>query len=80
MNDLNVAVADKSKFALRKAREMGVKETYSDYKKLLQKANVDAVVITLPNFLHKKSTCLSAEENVDIFIEKLLECFSITSS
>jgi len=85
IRNLKVVVADKSKSALRKAREIGVKETYEDYKELLQKASVDGVVITLPNFLHKESACLAAENGVDVFVEKPLartseECQSILQS
>ncbi|MGD8506731.1 MAG: Gfo/Idh/MocA family oxidoreductase [Candidatus Bathyarchaeota archaeon] len=85
MKKLEVAVADKSKSALRKAREMGVKETYRDYKELFKKANLDAVIITLPNFIHKESACLAAEEGLDIFVEKPLartakECEKVVQS
>jgi len=64
---------------------MGVREIYADYKELLQKACVDAAVITLPNFLHMESACLAAERGVDIFVEKPLartaeECQSIVQS
>jgi len=85
MKNLNVAVADKSKSALHRAREVGVKEIYKDYEELLQKARVDAVVVALPNFLHQESACLAAENGVDIFVEKPLartseECRGIMQS
>lgn len=85
MKDVEVAIADTSKLALLKAKKMGIKELYRDYQELLQKAKVDAVMITLPNFLHKESACLAAEKGFDIFVEKPLartakECESIVQS
>jgi len=85
MRDLKVTVADQSKFALLRAKQMGIKEVYTDYQDLLQKADIDAVVITLPNFLHEASACLAAEKGLDIFVEKPLgrtveECVSIVRS
>jgi predicted dehydrogenase len=85
IKNVELAVADTSKSALLRAKEMGVKEVYADYLELLQKANVDAVVITLPNFLHVESSCLAAEKGVDIFVEKPLgrtagECRTIVEA
>lgn len=72
MRNVRVAVADTSKSALLKAKRMGIKELYNDFHELLQKANADAVVITLPNFLHTETACLAAEKSLDIFVEKPL--------
>ncbi len=72
MKDVQVAVADSSENALKGAREIGVAETYKDYKELLQTANADAVVISLPNFIHDESACLAAEKGIHIFVEKPL--------
>jgi predicted dehydrogenase len=85
MKDVKVTVADTSKSALRKAKDIGIKEVYSNYLELIQKGNVDAVVVTLPNFLHVESSCLAAESGLDVFVEKPLgrtaeECKSITQS
>jgi predicted dehydrogenase len=67
-----IAVADKSKKGLAEAKARGVKQIYKDYKELLDKASIDAVIISLPNFLHEESICLAAERGLDIFVEKPL--------
>lgn len=72
IKNIDVAVADKSKLALSKAKKLGVKVVYLDYKEMLEKEHLDAVVITLPNDLHKESVIFSAEKGVDIFVEKPL--------
>lgn len=66
-----VAVADKSKLALKKAKSYGVNNLYKDYRELINKSkNIDAAIISLPNFLHYSSTKLALEKGLDIFIEK----------
>jgi len=85
MRDVEVAVADTSKLALVKAKRLGIKEVYTDYEKLLQKTDIDAVLITLPTFLHKERACSAAEKGFHIFIEKPLartaeECQTILHS
>jgi predicted dehydrogenase len=70
---LNVeAVADTSKHALAYATKLGVKKTYADYKDLIKDSNVDAVIVTLPNFLHTECATLAAEADKDILLEKPL--------
>jgi len=66
-----VATADSSKRALEKAKLVGVKNLYTDYHDLLNdSAGVDAVVISLPNFLHFESIELALEAGLDVFVEK----------
>jgi len=67
-----VAVSDASKSRLQKASAMGIKGLYNDYKDLIESADVDAVVIALPNFVHAESICAAAEAGKDIFVEKPL--------
>jgi predicted dehydrogenase len=68
-----VAAADKSKMALKKAESFGVKNLFTDYRELLDgSCKVDAVVISLPNFLHLESVRLALENGVDVFVEKPL--------
>ncbi len=66
-----VGVADMSKKRLQNAKEIGIKEVFSDYKELL-KTNLDAVIISLPNFNHSESVELSLESGANVFIEKPL--------
>lgn len=85
MKDVEVAVADTSSGAQLKAKKMGIKEVYGDYRELIQKPTLNAVIITLPNFLHEESVGLAAEEGLDVFVEKPLgrtvqECQNIIQS
>lgn len=87
MDDVKVlSVADKSKRSLKKAESLGVENTHEDFRDLIDKesSKLDAVVISLPNFLHFDSIKLSLEAGLDIFIEKPLapsleECQNIVS-
>lgn len=66
-----VAVADSSKKALNKAKAAGVDRLYRDYHELLNHASdIDAVVISLPNFLHFECIQLALENGLDVFAEK----------
>jgi myo-inositol 2-dehydrogenase/D-chiro-inositol 1-dehydrogenase len=70
MKNVETTVASASELALLKAKKLGVKKVYSNYKDLLSNENLDAVIIALPNFLHKESARMAAEKGLDIFIEK----------
>jgi len=68
-----VAAADASKKALAKAKSLGVKMLYKDYHELLRNySDVDAVVISLPNFMHLESIQLALEAGLNVFAEKPL--------
>lgn len=66
------AVADASEKNLRWARSRGIDRSYNDFSELIEKENVDAVIITLPHFLHVRSGILAAENGIDVFMEKPL--------
>jgi predicted dehydrogenase len=66
-----VAVADKSDRNRKWAERYHVK-TYDDYTKLINLEKLDAVIISLPNFLKKESVSYAAENNLDIFLDKPL--------
>ena len=72
IEDVNVvAAADTSKKALQKARSFGIRNLYTDYRELFDKfKDLDAVVISLPNFLHFDSIKLALEAGMDVFTEK----------
>jgi len=74
MDDVTVAaVADASKKALKKAESLGVKDIYTDYHDLLNNSSdIDAVVISLPNFMHFESIQLALESGLNVFAEKPL--------
>jgi predicted dehydrogenase len=66
-----VAAADSSKRALKKAKSAGVNRLYTDYHDLLNhSSNIDAVIVSLPNFLHFESIRLALEDGLNVFTEK----------
>jgi predicted dehydrogenase len=67
-----VAAADVSKKALRYAKKRGVKNVYDSYEELLKSDEIDAVVVSLPNFLHLDGAEKAAEAGKDILLEKPL--------
>lgn len=66
------AVADVSKQALKVARKLGIPNTYENYLELLNKSNVDAVIIALPTHLHAESAKAAAECHKHVLLEKPL--------
>jgi predicted dehydrogenase len=66
-----VAGADKSEKNRNYAERFHVK-TYDDYSKLIDIEDLDAVVISLPNFLKKEGVFNAAEKGLDIFLDKPL--------
>ncbi len=64
-----VAGADKSEKSRRYAERYHVK-TYDDYTKLIDNEDLDAVIISLPNFLKKEGVFYAAEKGLDIFLDK----------
>ncbi|MCW3996523.1 MAG: Gfo/Idh/MocA family oxidoreductase [Candidatus Bathyarchaeota archaeon] len=64
-----IAGADKSEKNRRFAERFHVK-TYDDYTKLIESEALDAVVISLPNFLKKESVFHAAEKGLNIFLDK----------
>jgi predicted dehydrogenase len=73
LEDANVvAVSDVSKKVLNLAEKMGVKKTFTDYRLLLKEQDIDAVIISLPTYLHTTCAISAAEEKKHIFLEKPL--------
>lgn len=66
-----VAAADKSEKNQRFAKEHHLK-TYNDYAEMIDAEKLDAVIISVPNFLKKESVSYAAENNLDIFLDKPL--------
>ncbi|MEM3443164.1 MAG: Gfo/Idh/MocA family oxidoreductase [Candidatus Bathyarchaeia archaeon] len=66
-----VAAADKSERSRKFAEKYHVK-TYDDYRTLIDKEDLDAVIISLPNFLKKESVVYAAEHDLDVFLDKPL--------
>jgi len=66
-----MGVADKSEANLKVAKRLSVK-TYYDYKDLINKEKLDAVVISLPNHLKRLGIAYAVENNLDVFVDKPL--------
>ena len=64
-----VAAADKSPRNCKFAERFNVK-TYDDYTKLIDAEKLDAVIISLPNFLKRDGVFYAAEKGLDIFLDK----------
>jgi len=67
-----IAVSDVSKKSLLTAKKAGVKHVFKDYNDLLKDPKVDAVIISLPTFLHAKASIKAAEHGKHMLIEKPL--------
>lgn len=67
------AIADINPEVLRAAaKELGVADTYSDYKKMLADPEIDAVSIVTPDFMHREFVVAAAEAGKHILVEKPL--------
>ncbi len=66
-----VAVADNSKVALSRIRGRGI-SAYNNYQEMITKEKPDAVIISLPHYLHEDCVTVSSENGCDILIEKPL--------
>ncbi len=64
-----VAGADKNEKNRGFAERFHLK-TYDDYTSLIDSEKLDAVIISLPNFLKKESVFYAAENGLDIFLDK----------
>jgi len=62
-------VADKSKRTLKKIEGFNV-NTYEDYNIMLEKEDLDCLIISLPNFLKKDCIELSSDYCQNIFVDK----------
>ena len=67
-----IAVSDLSKKALLLAKKSGIKNVYRDYVQLLENKDVEAVVISLPTFLHREAALKAAEYGKHVMVEKPL--------
>lgn len=64
-----VAVADKTPQGHARAQQLQVR-CYDEYQELLDKCEIDGVIISLPTPLHRQSVELSARKGVHVLVEK----------
>jgi len=73
LEDANlIAVSDISKKELLKAKNAGIKHVYEQYPDLLKNPEIDAVIISLPTYLHEQAAVGAAEHGKHILLEKPL--------
>src|SRR5690349_21193493 len=67
------ALCDANPEVLQRAKQVAnVQHTYADYRELLQRDDVNAVIIATPNFLHAPIAIEAARMGKHIFCEKPL--------
>ena len=64
------AVSDSSTQNLSWASKYCTGKSYQNYEDLLEKEDLDAVIIALPHSLHEPSSNLAFENGIDVFLEK----------
>ena len=66
-----VAVADVSEGALKWAKEtFGIPNTFTDYRRMLQEQEIDAVSVCTPNSLHAEHSIAALEAGKHVLVEK----------
>jgi predicted dehydrogenase len=72
MKDVKVvAIADRSK-AKRKIAERYHVKSYDDYIRLVDSEELDAVIVSVPNYLKADACTYASEKGLDIFVDKPL--------
>src|SRR5438105_3279273 len=65
------AVCDQDAALAKKvADEFAVPQTFSDFEKFLAEAEVDAISLVVPNFLHKPMTVAALDKGLHVLCEK----------
>jgi len=67
-----IAVSDVSEKSLLTAKKAGIKHVFKDYKDLLKDPSINAVIISLPTFLHAEAAIEAAEHGKHMLVEKPL--------
>ncbi|WCK53261.1 Gfo/Idh/MocA family oxidoreductase [Aneurinibacillus sp. Ricciae_BoGa-3] len=64
-----VAVAGNNELSIQRAKALNV-PLYADYKDLINECNLDGVIVTLPNRLHREATEICANKGIHVLVEK----------
>lgn len=67
-----VAVCDSSKFVLSAIGKYTDFQCYTDYRKMIDKSNLDCLIIATPTKLHPDMAQYAMEQNIHVFVEKPL--------
>ena len=65
-----VAVADIDELKAKEIAQLHGAECYTDYKKMAEEVEMDAVILNLPHFLHCEATIYFLEKGIDVLVEK----------
>jgi predicted dehydrogenase len=74
LSDVRIAaVCDKDEAAAREfASNRGIPDTYTDYRRIMERKDIDLISVCVPNFLHHEVVLAAAEAGKDIVCEKPL--------
>lgn len=64
------AISDLRPAVLAAGRRLGIPAVYGDYREMLEKENLDAVLITTPPWHHREATEAAARRGLAVFCEK----------
>jgi predicted dehydrogenase len=64
------AVCDSNDIALKKAADSYNVKVFTDYKEMIDNCDLDAVIISTPDFSHKDAVIYAANNHLDIMVEK----------
>ena len=67
-----VAVSDPVEAARKGAEEMGVENTYADFREMLKRDDIQVISVTTPNFLHAEAAIAALEAGKHVLCEKPL--------
>jgi predicted dehydrogenase len=70
--DVDSAVLGKAKDLVLKSGKVKNIETYADYRKMLERDDIDAVVVTTPDHWHALNTIHACQAGKDVYCEKPL--------
>ncbi len=66
-----VAVADPAEARVNVcAEKYGIEHTYASYEELLERSDIDAVIVSVPNFLHHKASIAALQAGKHVLCEK----------
>ena len=65
-----VSVCDSSRFILSAGERFTAFETFTNFRKMVDKSSLDCVVIATPTRLHAEMVCYALERGLAVYVEK----------